>query len=257
MGKVINLVLTVVVIVFGVLFRDSLESYYKKIRNTFVPHNNKGVNVYTLEELAQYNGQDQSEVYLALMGTIFDVTKGTKHYGKGSSYHYFVGKDGSRAFITGNFKDEGQDKDHILDLTCDELMVLLNWKKTFKEKYKQVGYLIGRYFNLEGKPTEYNRQFSERIENCKVQKEIEQKEKSKYPPCNISWSADEGSRVWCTTSSGGITRSWTGVPRQLYSPGAEKPRCVCVNVTTDDSTAGMFKEYENCPKTATSCVIDS
>ena len=39
------------------------------------------------------------------MGEVFDVTKGARHYGKGGSYSFFTGRDGSRAFTTGDFKD--------------------------------------------------------------------------------------------------------------------------------------------------------
>ena len=38
-------------------------------------------------------------------------------------------------------------------------------------------------------------------------------EKQMFPPCNVEWSQAEGSRLWCTKKSGGITRDWVGVPR--------------------------------------------
>ncbi|XP_063821959.1 neuferricin [Ostrinia nubilalis] len=255
MSRLVNLVISLCVVLTGILVKDKLDGYLRKKNVTI--RNNGSYDLLTPEDLALYNGQDQRELYLALVGYIFDVSEATKHYGKGSSYHYFVGKDGSRAFITGDFKDEGPEKDHVLDLTCDELLVLLNWIKTFKEKYKHVGFVIGTYFDQEGYPTEYNKLFIEKVDNCKVQKEIEKQRNIKYPPCNISWSAENGSKVWCTTSSGGINRTWTGVPRQLYTPGEEKPRCVCINMADSDTTAGMYREYDNCPKSSTSCVIDS
>ena len=55
-------------------------------------------------ELAGYNGQDPNKpVYLALNGTIYDVSAGRHLYGPGGSYSFFAGRDASRAFVTGCF----------------------------------------------------------------------------------------------------------------------------------------------------------
>ncbi|CAH0406359.1 unnamed protein product [Chilo suppressalis] len=253
MGKLFIVLLSFAFVLVGILYRDSLQIYF----NNFIQNSknfSQGKSIYTPEQLSKFNGVSGNRMYLAILGTIFDVSKGIKHYGDGSPYNYFVGKDGSRAFTTGDFKDESTNKDHILDLTCDELLVLLNWKKTMKEKYRYVGKVIGRYFDHNGKETEYMNQFNDRIDLCKQQKEKAKQEEQKYPPCNISWSAEEGTTVWCTKSSGGITRSWTGVPRQLYTPGKDKPHCVCVNIT-NNSQAALFKEYDNCSSTSTLCHI--
>lgn len=55
--------------------------------------------------------------------------------------------------------------------------------------------------------------------------------------------------------SGGVSRDWVGVPRQLYTPGQEKPHCVCVNLDTE-TAIGQFKEYDGCPNNAYSCTVD-
>lgn len=52
---------------------------------------------------------------------------------------FILGKDGSRALVTGQFNDESNDKDHVLDLSCNELMTILHWRDTFKKKYAYVG----------------------------------------------------------------------------------------------------------------------
>ena len=44
-------------------------------------------------------------------------------------------------------------------------------------------------------------------------------EKQMFPPCNAEWTQADGSRFWCTKKSGGVTRSWVGVPRRLFYPG--------------------------------------
>lgn len=48
--------------------------------------------VFSLAELSKYDGSQLEELYLTVVGNIFDVTIGKKHYMKGSSYHYFVGR---------------------------------------------------------------------------------------------------------------------------------------------------------------------
>lgn len=61
----------------------------------------------TADELALYNGTDPSlPIYLAINGTIFDVSASPAFYGPGGSYHFFAGKDGTRAFVTGCFRED-------------------------------------------------------------------------------------------------------------------------------------------------------
>lgn len=59
-------------------------------------------------ELASYDGTDPTKpIYLALNGTIYDVSAGRRIYGPGGSYHVFAGKDAARGFITGCFAEDG------------------------------------------------------------------------------------------------------------------------------------------------------
>ena len=61
----------------------------------------------TPAELAKYNGTDTNlPIYLAVNGTIFDVSAGAHTYGPGGSYHVFAGHDGSRGFVTGCFLED-------------------------------------------------------------------------------------------------------------------------------------------------------
>lgn len=41
-----------------------------------------------------------------MLGTIYDVSAGRKHYGPGGSYHFFAGADSSRSFVTSCFADD-------------------------------------------------------------------------------------------------------------------------------------------------------
>ncbi|KAL1898666.1 hypothetical protein Cpir12675_001773 [Ceratocystis pirilliformis] len=61
----------------------------------------------TPEELTAYNGVDESKpLYIAINGTIYDVTPGRRVYGPGGSYKYFAGVDAARAYVTGCFAED-------------------------------------------------------------------------------------------------------------------------------------------------------
>ena len=62
--------------------KDTFTNYYDVKRLT---------KVFTQEELGNYKGVDGSPVYLAVLGQVFDVTKGRKHYGPGGGYEFFAG----------------------------------------------------------------------------------------------------------------------------------------------------------------------
>ena len=48
--------------------------------------------VFTKEELAKYKGENGGDIYLALMGRVFDVSRGRDFYGPGGGYSFFSGK---------------------------------------------------------------------------------------------------------------------------------------------------------------------
>lgn len=61
----------------------------------------------TLEELAAFDGTDETKpLYLAINGTIYDVSANRRTYGPGGSYNWFAGCDASRAYVTGCFAED-------------------------------------------------------------------------------------------------------------------------------------------------------
>ncbi|KAJ9149843.1 Cytochrome b5 [Pleurostoma richardsiae] len=67
----------------------------------------RGPLLLTPAELATFDGTDESKpIYLAINGSIFDVTPGARMYGPGGSYHWLAGVDASRAFVTGCFSTD-------------------------------------------------------------------------------------------------------------------------------------------------------
>nr|POF16504.1 membrane steroid-binding protein 1 [Quercus suber] len=55
----------------------------------------------TDDELSAFTGETpDSPIYLAINGTIFDVSASPAFYGPGGHYHHFVGRDATRAWVT-------------------------------------------------------------------------------------------------------------------------------------------------------------
>lgn len=63
-----------------------------------------------------------------------------------------------------------------------------------------LGLLVGRYYDKNGAETSYMVEFKKRIKQCKIEKEKAKKQDQIYPPCNMAWSEEDGTRVWCTKS---------------------------------------------------------
>lgn len=61
----------------------------------------------TPTQLSLYNGTDPSlPIYLAVNGTVFDVSANRMMYGPGGHYNFFTGRDATRAFVTGCFQED-------------------------------------------------------------------------------------------------------------------------------------------------------
>ena len=53
--------------------------------------------MFTASELMQYNGQDPAKpIYMAVKGTVFDISEKRGMYGVGQTYNVFTGRDASR-----------------------------------------------------------------------------------------------------------------------------------------------------------------
>jgi len=94
---------------------------------------------YTLEQLAEFDGSDVNKpIYVAIKGTIFDVTHKRDTYGQGGSYNLFAGKDASKALGKSSLKDEDAISDWT-GLPDAEQKVLSDWYDFFKKRYNIVG----------------------------------------------------------------------------------------------------------------------
>ncbi|XP_056362970.1 neuferricin isoform X2 [Oenanthe melanoleuca] len=203
-------------------------------------------------ELSRYRGAPgEPGLYLALLGRVFDVERGRKHYGPGGAYSGLAGL-----------------VDTVSGLSPAQLLSIHRWLSFYRDNYEPVGKLVGRFYDENGAPTEALREVEAAIEEAlKFQAESEQR-KQQFPPCNSEWSSATGTRFWCSRQSGGVPRAWAGVPRKLFSPGRQGSSCVCVRSTgppwgqphsqhgdTGDLDDPQLQQYEGCPPLAEQCVL--
>ena len=112
-----------------------------------------GGRVFTAAELALGNGVDSENLYLAIIGKVYDVSAGAEYYGPEGPYHVFVGRDAPVPFVSGVFTDEEAAK------PWDSLEVkqhggLLSWIDFYRdeEKYPLVGVVEGNFYDGQGQP---------------------------------------------------------------------------------------------------------
>eukprot|EP00455_Lapot_gusevi_P047162 TRINITY_DN6332_c0_g1_i1.p1 TRINITY_DN6332_c0_g1~~TRINITY_DN6332_c0_g1_i1.p1 ORF type:complete len:198 (-),score=14.03 TRINITY_DN6332_c0_g1_i1:208-801(-) len=131
------LIVVLPIIACGFYLRHRMNSASKGPASTVPPK----PRLFRKEELWQYRGEDESlPIYLGFNGRVYDVSKGKEHYDKNGGYHFFAGRDATRAFFTGCFKepcllpdiDEYREK-HAKDL--------VEWQGMYDTKYVYVGYL--------------------------------------------------------------------------------------------------------------------
>lgn len=105
-------------LVSGVLLFNALASWWftssttwgyhgKWINPRYVQHVLFERNVdLTIKELSRFDGNDPSApIYIAINGSVYDVTSAPEIYGPGGPYRFFSGKDAARAFVTGCFQN--------------------------------------------------------------------------------------------------------------------------------------------------------
>ncbi|KAF8980974.1 progesterone binding protein [Cyathus striatus] len=97
---------------------------------------------FTSAQLREYDGSNASKpIYVAIKGTIFDVSHKADVYGPGKSYNIFAGKDGSRGLGMSSLKPEDAVADYS---TLDEkdMKVLDDWFAFFSKRYNIVGKVV-------------------------------------------------------------------------------------------------------------------
>lgn len=93
------LILASLIVVIAILLAYGDYEEYRNLILAWVPFlsfSNKSSGpftgqLFTKEDLAKFAGKDGASVYLAILGEVFDVSSGRKHYGEGGGYHFFTG----------------------------------------------------------------------------------------------------------------------------------------------------------------------
>lgn len=206
-------------------------------------------------ELSLYDGEEGSKgLYLAILGQVFDVSRGHKHYGPDGAYHVMAGKDASLAFISGDFTESGL-TDDVSSLSPLQVVALYDWLAFYQRDYVTVGMVIGQFYSDTGRPTQTLLQVEASLAEGQRIKAHSEAEMVHFPACNSEWSAARGGRVWCSAKSGGVVRDWKGVPRKLFSPGSSSVRCVCVEDQSAADEDPNLQKYDRCPPHADSCYV--
>uniref|UniRef100_A0A182KCH0 Cytochrome b5 heme-binding domain-containing protein n=1 Tax=Anopheles christyi TaxID=43041 RepID=A0A182KCH0_9DIPT len=216
-----------------------------------------GEQIFTEAELQKYDGKQTNLLYLVILGHVYDVTVGFKHYGPGQSYHMFIGHDATRSFVTGEFDQYTPELSDVSALKETELEQLITWKEFYDKTYQYVGKLVGRYFDALGQGTAYYQHVLDRAAKANEDKD----NGLKYPSCNVEWKVEMGTRVWCTNRSGtGQERSWIGLPRkvleeepnEMEANGRSVQFCACVPQDVSDR---HYVPFPGCEETAESCIV--
>ncbi|PNH05572.1 Neuferricin [Tetrabaena socialis] len=194
--------------------------------------------------LALYNGRKNSPLYLALLGEVFDVTKGRRHYDGGKGYGGFVGRDASKAFVTGDFTNDLTDD--VKDLSPEAYKSLVEWRAFYHKEYTYKGRLVGRLYDGKGQPTRLLRAVQEGATKAKSEEEAQRELEAKLPACNVRWTEAEGGTVWC---DGGAH------PRKVFLqlPGGKPTtRCACF---AEIGWSDLRQIYPDCSPEAHTCKV--
>lgn len=118
-------------------------------------------------------GENDSEIWLSIVGKVYDVTAGRDFYGPGSGYSAFAGTDASVPYVTGKFTAEEATKE-LNTITSQQVGALNDWADFYEksDKYKFVGLLVDpRYYNEKGTPNE------PLVEHQKISEERQEKDR--------------------------------------------------------------------------------
>ena len=241
-------------------FRGRNGSFSDEGNGTNENNNNTKENeVFTREELGK------KALHLSLCGEVFDLSGGGKgkgqadaFYGEGKEYHFFIGTDQTKGFLTGKREESNVDVD---TLSHGEVLELEKWVRFYREggsrgTYRKRGVLgDGWFYDENGDKTERGRRFWERVEEAKrshyeddgsSSSSDSNSSPSSPPLCRAAWTDERGGTVWCETIKGAGTKTTKTYPRLNAKNGV----CECYE---DQGYSDLRKLYENCLPKSSRC----
>ena len=216
-----------------------------------------GVRLVTRAELAHHDGRAGSVIWLALCGQarsasraalllarrlmpalrlpqVYDVSRGARHYGPGGGYAAFAGRDGTRAFVTGDFTEEGATED-TSGLTDEDAAGLIYWRGFYATNYTFVGLLAGgAFYDAQGQPLPPVAALEAAAARRHALLQRIAGEARVAPSCNTVLYAEAGGAVWCDEDR---------LPRRATYPHYPA-RCLCVLPTLEAGVAAAEQGME-------------
>lgn len=209
------------------------------------PSQARTTRVFTVRELGAYDGAARPEIYLSIMGRVFDVSTGAEYYAVGESYACFAARDASLAFVTGGFDDDRTDD--VSSLTGKQLAELASWVNgTYHDKYVYRGVLGGGYFfDATGRSTPAGRAVARKIADEARRAELREADARRFPRCSSRRSAVE---AYVACKGGRVPRR-----RRLAGDDDEPERCACAAPDAADAAGGLLDVYAGCAPDAAKC----
>jgi hypothetical protein len=128
-------------------------------------------------------GENGSDIWLSIVGKVYDVTAGRDFYGPGSGYAAFAGTDASVSYVTGKFTAEEATRE-LNTISSKHVGALTDWVGFYdkSDKYNFVGVLVDpRFYDEEGRPSKPLIEHQKLAEECKEKDRLwkgEQKQKT-------------------------------------------------------------------------------
>lgn len=216
-----------------------------------LPKTKNGDRIFTSELLKRFQGTgspNSKEIYLAILGVVYNVTDGREYYEGNDGYGCFSGRDASRAFVTGEFKGDGV-TDSLEGLSATETKAVKEWQDFYEkhETYCRLGLLPGKYYDEQGQPTAALTAVEEMLAEAERQAAKEKEEMNKWPTCNSKWQKGKGSTFWCSEPEPRVPRNFTRADRNN--------RCACVTIEQAESLKEFMHVYRGCGPQDLECTI--
>jgi hypothetical protein len=202
----------------------------------------------TPDELATRNGVDDPSLWLAIVGRVFDVTRGdgARHYARGMPYAGFVGRDGTRAFATGRFDADGLVAD-VDGLSDDDVLGVRRWLEFYRAggggdgeaaperspetlnpeareedgssgSYREIGVLAGgHYYDANGVETSRKRAFDAAAHRAEKRARDDREREALWRTCARTTRSGASRRITRVPVRPDPVRAVRAVPRGLDS----------------------------------------
>jgi len=144
-GSPLNTVLTVVIafLVYKLIKSRSKRDSDESEKDTFKLPEPLPKHDMTLEELKKYDGKGPDKrICIAVLGKVYDCSKGFRFYGPGGPYAPLAGHDATRALALFDVEAIKDEWDDVSDLTPYQMSSVNEWMEQFTERYDFVGKLV-------------------------------------------------------------------------------------------------------------------